>query len=125
MITSPTQNLWMCMYGSQSDVLAFMGIRDSADAAASAAIASLLRTPPGSPAAGAGFGLSANQALGVRGYLAQLLLVGALGGRSAGGPTPGARESPWGGPPLSAGAGGLLVARNVSAWLYGACTLIP
>lgn len=103
-------------------MLSFRGGRDSADAAVSAAIASLLRTPPGSPAAGAGFSLSANQALGVRGYLAQLLLVGALGGRSAGGPMPGAREFPLSGLPLSAGAGGLLVARNVSAWLYGACT---
>ncbi len=99
-----------------------MGTRDSADAAASAAIAGLLRTPPGAPAAGAGFSLSADQALGVRGYLAQLLLVGALGGRPAGGPSPGAGGPPLGGLPLSAGAGGLLVARNVSEWLYGACT---
>lgn len=69
-----------------------------------------------------GFSLSTDQALGVRGYLAWLLLVGALGGGSAGGPTRGAWGVPMGGLPLSAGAGGLLVARNVSAWLYGART---
>ena len=52
---------------------------------------------------GAGYALSAQQAAWVRAYLARLLLAGGLGGSA-----------------LSPGAGGVLAARNISDWLYGA-----
>lgn len=68
------------------------------------AVAGLLRAPPGAPAAGAGYALSAEQAARVRGYLARVLQARALGG-----------------PALSPGGGGVLAARNISDWLYGAC----
>ena len=52
---------------------------------------------------GAGYALGAEQAALVRAYLARLLQARALGG-----------------PALSPGAGGMLAARNISDWLYGA-----